>query len=55
MKNKEEAYNNSSSKLYQKLLELRGGGGGGETESDPEPVFLNVYGAQKSIPRYEFR
>jgi hypothetical protein len=21
----------------------------------PEPVFLNVYGAQKSIPRNEFR
>jgi hypothetical protein len=22
---------------------------------DPEPVFLNVYGAQESIPRNEFR
>ncbi len=29
MKNKEEAYNNASSKLYQMLFELRGGGGGG--------------------------
>jgi hypothetical protein len=26
-----------------------------ETPKNPEPVFLNVYGAQESIPRNEFR
>jgi hypothetical protein len=26
-----------------------------ENEPDPDPVFLNVYGAQESIPRNEFR
>jgi hypothetical protein len=28
---------------------------GGYVGSTPEPVFLNVYGAQESIPKSEFR
>jgi hypothetical protein len=31
------------------------GEGGGAICPTPEPVFLNVYGAQESIPRNEFR
>ncbi len=42
------------------MNKVRGGGGGGRRKystmySGVEPVFLNVYGAQESIPRNEFR
>ncbi len=34
---------------------VKEGGGGDMNVSSAEPVFLNVYGAQESIPRNEFR
>jgi hypothetical protein len=44
-----------SSKSGEKVPGGREGAGSITTCNTTEPVFLNVYGAQESIPRHEFR
>jgi hypothetical protein len=41
-------------KTASKLVLESVGDGGKDPSICPEPVFLNVYGAQESIPRNEF-
>jgi hypothetical protein len=40
---------------YIKCMHVASTGALDDHRMPPEPVFLNVYGAQKSIPRNEFR